>query len=266
MIELLNGDARRIPLADKSVHCAITSPPYWSQRKYRLKHEGIGQEKTHYQYISELSDVGAEMWRVLKNSGVVFINLGDKYLNKNLLGIPWRVAFEFQRLGFYLRSEIIWKKPNAMPDGARDRPTTEHEHIFMLSKRKSYYYNRDKIRERPADYKRKGGKAPYLADGSTTHGIGSSTLHQMSKLGRNKRTVWEIHTRPSPVSSLHFAAFPEDLVELMVLAGCPDHGIVLDPFSGTGTTGLVARRLGREYIGIDLSLEYSQLAKDRMYS
>lgn len=235
-------------------------------------------------YVCRMRLFGAECWRVLRDDGVMFLNLGDSYAAsktgfgsgnghgdlgwnngqsrkpatglkpKDLAGIPWRVALALQADGWYLRSDIIWAKSNPMPESVTDRPTKAHEYIFLLTKRERYYYDQDAIREGIKDYDRPGGFAPYTANGSTTNGIGSNTFHQMSKTGRNKRTVWGVNTTPYP--GAHFACWPPALVEPMIKAGSCPGSIVLDPFAGSGTTGIVARRLGRQFIGLDLSMDY----------
>jgi DNA modification methylase len=205
-----------------------------------------------------------EVWRVLKPTGTVWLNLGDSYAGsgkglgsdrsisknyvddaeygkrvavpnglkpKDLVGIPWRVAFTLQADGWYLRSDIIWSKPNSMPEGVQDRPTKAHEYIFLLTKNARYYYDTDAIQE---------------------------------ITGANKRSVWAVNTHPYPEA--HFATYPEKLVEPCIMAGCPLGGVVLDPFAGSGTTMAVAQRLGRRGIGTDLSTEYLALASKRLGS
>lgn len=216
--------------------------------------------------------------------------------SKDILGIPWRVAFALQADGWWLRQDIVWAKGNPMPESVTDRCTRSHEYIFLLTKRERYFFDAAAIREDSAGYTRKGGSAPYTADGSPTNGIGSATLHQMSGGGRNKRSVWAVN--PKPYAGAHFAVWPEALVEPMILAGtsqqgcCPACGspwgrvgpsqplgwqptcqcgnpatvrcTVLDPFSGSATTGDVALRLGRHYIGLDLNPAYLDLAVARL--
>ena len=192
---------------------------------------GIGLESTPEEYCANMVAVFREVWRVLKPTGTVWLNLGDSYNDKQLVGIPWRVAFALQADGWYLRSDIIWSKPNPMPESVSDRPTKAHEYIFLLTKNARYYYDAEAIQE-------------------TT--------------GANKRSVWEISTQPYPEA--HFATYPEKLVEPCIMEGCPLGGVVLDPFVGSGTTMAVAQRLGRRGIGTDLNEEYLALAAKRLRS
>ena len=329
-VQLYRADARSMPLPDNSVDCVITSPPYWGLRDYGSSDQ-IGLEPTPEEYVTQMVEVFREVWRVLKPHGTLWLNLGDSYASdssgkrtagmnertgrspgnrkqgngdqrrervnrlkpKDLVGIPWRVAFALQADGWWLRSDIIWSKPNPMPESVTDRPTKAHEYMFLLTKNSSYYYDADAIREplnhesverylRGSSY---DGSKPYAMksapsgngarkhDGQNTAANGSrigghsgnfaadgtSTSHP---LGRNKRTVWDIATHPYP--DAHFATFPEALVEPCVLAGCPVGGVVLDPFSGSGTVAAVAQKLGRRSIGMDINEEYLSLAVDRI--
>ena len=182
---------------------------------------------------------------------------------KDLVGIPWRVAFALQADGWYLRSDIIWSKPNPMPESVQDRPTKAHEYVFLLTKSPRYYYDADAIRGPAQDWgirDRTNGKYHNEGTGLQPHsGLANSNN---AESGRNKRTVWEIPTHPYPEA--HFATYPEKLVEPCILAGCPQDGVVLDPFAGSGTTLAVAQRLGRRAIGADLSAEYLDLASKRL--
>jgi DNA modification methylase len=258
---------RRLP--EKSVQVVVTSPPYWGLRDYGAEGQ-IGLEQSPDAYVEELCQVFDEVWRVLKDDGTVWLNLGDSYASmrdskvtpdslrngdgtkvaqgaanrnpkvlkeaglkhKDLVGIPWRVAFALQARGWYLRSDIIWSKPNPMPESVRDRPTKSHEHIFLLTKNYKYYYDSEAIREEAVD------------------GL------------KNKRDVWPIQTKP--FKGAHFAVYPPELVEPCVLAGSRIGDIVLDPFSGSGTTGVVAINNGRTYIGLELNPDYAQLSVDRI--
>ncbi len=184
---------------------------------------------------------------------------------KDLVGIPWMVAFALRADGWYLRSDIIWHKPNPMPESVRDRPTKAHEYLFLLSKAKRYYYDSEAIREPAQDWgTRKREEGEYFTEGVMPTGAPHKGLKDgnNAKTGRNKRSVWKIPPQPYP--GAHFAVFPEKLVEPCILAGCPEGGIVLDPFSGSGTVGVVAQRLGRSATLIDAKPEYCKLARERI--
>jgi DNA modification methylase len=320
-------------LPDESVHCCVTSPPYWGLRDYGVAGQ-LGLEKTPEEYVSAMVAVFAEVRRVLRADGTAWVNLGDSYAAtgksgggsqgarwemagadhvgprggkwrpapeglkpKDLVGIPWMVAFALRADGWYLRSDIIWSKPNPMPESVTDRPTKAHEYIFLLSKSERYAYDSDAIRERfatdpkenyPArahitgrgdqgaaaargnDRGKSGGFPPKSHKGSSFD-RGKTAVHQLerasdeprqdSPLGRNKRTVWTVSTCPTPEA--HFATYPPDLIEPCILAGCPEGGTVLDPFSGAGTTGLACLKHGRQYLGIELNPEYIGIAETR---
>ena len=188
-------------------------------------------------------------------------NGGDGLKPKDLIGIPWAVAFALRADGWYLRSDIIWHKPNCMPESCKDRPTKSHEYIFLLSKSQKYYYDAEAIKEESTSYngKASAGWSKDYADAQPAHG-GESRWERGPT--RNKRTVWTVATKP--YSEAHFATFPEKLIEPCVLAGCPEGGICLDPFFGAGTTGLVAKKLGRRFIGIELNPEYISMAQKRI--
>ena len=225
---------------------------------------GIGLEPTPEDFCANMVEVFREVWRVLKPTGTVWLNLGDSYVEKGLVGIPWRVAFALQADGWYLRSDIIWSKPNPMPESGTDRPTTAHEYVFLLTKSARYYYDADAIREPHS-------MTSWTAE-SDSNGFNSSNVREHARFsqklynpsGRNKRTVGEIATQPYPEA--HFATYPEKLVEPCILAGCPQDGTVLDPFVGSGTTLAVAQKLVRKGIGTDLSAEYLGLAAKRLSS
>ena len=272
-----------------------------------------GMENTPDEYVDGLVDVFREIRRVLKKDGTVWLNLGDSYGSgttgrndverkysgsigkglefkkptikrhtenspKNLVGIPWRVAFALQKDGWCLRSDIIWHKPNPMPESVQDRPTKSHEYIFLLSKSPHYYYDADAIREphtweeskprasgmerNAQKYRDKvyGGNGSGFAGHSGTRKADGTSLNHPS--GRNKRDVWTVNTKPFPEA--HFATFPEKLIDTCIKAGSKENDIVLDPFSGAGTTGVVACKLNRIYIGIELNPEYAEMSKNRL--
>lgn len=302
MNQLILGNCLDIlpTLPAASVNCVITSPPYFGLRDYGMD-EQIGLEQTPAEYTQKLVSVFRECWRVLRDDGTLWLNLGDSYngsgkgpaectsqlgkvleaqaMNtrsnveglkpKDLIGIPWRVAFALQDDGWYLRSDIIWHKPNPMPESVTDRPTKSHEYIFLLTKSQKYYYDYEAIREDanpehfgrykydfwPEGTKEQGGQGRPNGD----HNTGGKKEYDGK---RNKRTVWTVPT--SPYKGAHFATFPPDLIKPMILAGCPIDGTVLDPFNGSGTTGEVAIGLGRNYIGIELNPEYIKLAEKRL--
>ena len=249
-----------------SVHCCVTSPPYWGLRDYGNDGQ-IGLEETPEAYVARLVDVFREVRRVLRDDGTLWLNLGDSYgSGKQLVGIPWRVAFALQADGWYLRSDIIWHKPNPMPESATDRPSTAHEYIFLLTKQPHYFYDSDAIREpqitvpNPKDVNRSDYRP---GDNQGFHGNGMFTKHrEYHPLGRTKRSVWTIPTQA--FSGAHFATYPEKLVEPCIKAGTKEGDTVLDPFSGAGTTGLVALKLDRNYIGIELNPEYAAMSHKRI--
>ena len=350
-------------LPDESVNCVVTSPPYYALRDYGVSGQ-IGLEATPQAFVAKMVEVFHEVKRVLRNDGVCWINLGDSYSGsgkgkpqgsksgkqltnagslipcvsdrydvpgKNLLGMPWRVAFALQDDGWILRSDVIWSKPNPMPESVTDRPTKAHEYVFLLAKSPKYWYDADAIREDNAYGPERAGKLPGYTNGVKGHVSGTN----FNPAGRNRRTVWTIPTEPTPEA--HFATFPQKLIEPMILAGCPDKccsacgaphvrivearggtigkawvshlheldmgmsdshpgldrsvsadgiryhridlgfcpqcdhakaptvpGIVFDPFMGSGTTALVARRLGRDFVGCELSPEYVDMANRRL--
>lgn len=273
---ILCGDSRDVlpAIPAESVNCIITSPPYYQQRDY-LAEKQIGAEVQLEHYIDNLRQVFSECYRVLHESGTLWLNLGDKYQDGQLLGVPWRVALALQSDKWQLRSDIIWYKPNAMPSSVKNRPTTDHEYVFLFSKTGSYHYDIDAIREPhvtfSAESKMRGGRNHFgkvLGTPEQGKNGGNPNLHDgrwdqaFHPKGRNRRTVWEIPL--SKYRGAHFAVFPERLVELCILAGCPEGGIVLDPFIGSGTTAVVAQRLGRRYVGIDTSAEYCKMAQERL--
>ena len=252
----------------------VTSPPYFRQRNYADSNQ-VGQERTPEEYIDRLVNVFREAKRSLHDRGTLWLVLGDKYQAKRLLGMPWRVALALQDDGWYLRSDIIWQKPNAMPSAVKNRPTTDHEYVFLLSKSESYYYDIDAIREPHVTFSEnsqmKGGRNHFFKRDSTPESGkngGHPNLHNgrwdqaFHPKGRNKRTVWSIPL--SKFREAHFAVFPESLVETCILAGCPEQGIVLDPFMGSGTTALVSNRLNRHFVGVECVSDYCKMARQRI--
>lgn len=286
-------------LPDESIQCCVTSPPYWGLRDYG--HPGqIGLEPSPKEFTAAMVAVFREVRRVLKTDGTLWLNLGDSYATqpgkgnnvpqtkwkanaypesaahrsqdfgiapKNLIGIPWRVAFALQADGWFLRSEIIWYKPNAMPESVTDRPTKSHEHLFLLSKSDRYYYDHEAIKERSTG---QTGSAASFRRETKDHLIPGQTAiqHRMDRDERdddgrrNKRSVWEVPT--VPYSGAHFAVFPPKLVEPCILAGARVGDTVLDPFNGSGTTGIVALKHDRRYIGVELNPEYVALTLPRL--
>jgi DNA modification methylase len=328
-------------LPDSSVHCCVTSPPYWGLRDYG--HEGqIGLESTPEAYVARMVEVFREVRRVLRDDGTLWLNLGDSYCGgggyapdapcnkrraegeswgamnafssregdarkksrpgytppglkaKDLVGIPWRVAFALQADGWWLRQDIIWHKPNPMPESVRDRCTKAHEYVFLLTKSERYYYDAEAVSEPVTVSTTARLSQPTLPiqDGSDRvpgktngpmkavgprfggnkfgdsddpkHATKSGNVYQIPDASgrRNRRSVWTITTKP--YSGAHFAVMPPDLVEPCILAGCPEGGTVLDPFAGSGTTLAVAAELGRNGIGCELNPEYIELANQRI--
>lgn len=342
-------------LESESVQCVVTSPPYWGLRDYGVEGQ-IGLEATPAEYLEKMVGVFAAVWRVLRPDGTLWLNLGDCYnayngnsgpgsgdvdnpqkrknrqrprltqgygltsttlKPKDLVGMPWRVAFALQAAGWWIRSDIIWSKPNPMPESVTDRPTKAHEYLFLMSRAERYYYDADAVREvaiypdgpnspqsigsphgqgftrrartwnhqrnpippaggprkLPAVHREGQSRAGVSAEGyddrkwqDRSDGRSRPPITMVDRdyhpLGRNKRSVWEIPTQPYPEA--HFATFPEALVEPCIRAGSRSDDTVLDPFCGSGTTGLVADRLGRRFIGIELNPSYAALAVIRL--
>lgn len=291
-------------LPDNSVHCCVTSPPYYALRDYGVDGQ-IGREDTPAQYVARLTDVFSEVRRVLRPSGTLWLNIADTYAGKgnqgdsvdpkypngrtgqtvainrrvegckakDMIGIPWMLAFALRDSGWYLRSDIIWMKANPMPESCKDRPSRCYEHVFLLTKSRSYYYDAAAIAEpvaesTPMRMRRKFGKNKYSAGipGQAHQHLNDYRPNGYAEedipLLRNKRDVWQINS--VPYKGAHFAAYPPKLVETCLLAGCPQDGIVLDPFLGSGTTAAVAKQMGRHYIGIELNPDYCELAKQRI--
>lgn len=295
---LLLGDAleqlRTLP--SESVHTCVTSPPYYNLRDYGIAGQ-IGNEPSVEEYLQKLVRVFREVRRVLREDGTLWVNMGDSYATrsgkqpptntrnsyghtekrtpqgykyKDLIGVPWQLAFALREDGWYLRQDIVWYKTNAMPESVKDRCTKSHEYIFLLSKSERYYFNAAAIREPVTSIK---GNARTFRGGGTYVGgqsYSNSACVERKSHGtcenqagyRNKRDVWPVST--TGFRGAHFAVFPEKLIEPCIVAGCPESGIVLDPFMGSGTTGVVAKRLGREFIGIDLNSEYVEISANRI--
>ena len=315
-------------LADESVNCCVTSPPYWGLRDYGVDGQ-IGLEPTPEAFLVKMIEAFREVRRVLRSDGTLWLNIGDGYASaggagwqgkngqrasraftapnykgnsaaaaavkpKDLIGMPWMVAFALRADGWWLRQEIIWSKPNPMPESVQDRCTKSHEHLFLLSKSDRYWWNAEAIQEPVSGgaHARRSMKKP---DGWNTasgaHGNFHPAGREKGKAAgvtpksakprsgikanesfhaavcdlvetRNKRSVWTIATQP--YSDAHFATFPEELPETCIKAGCPVGGTVLDPFGGAGTTGLVADKLGRHAILIELNPEYAAMAERRI--
>lgn len=293
--QIFNGDCLEVlqSLPDGSVNCCVTSPPYWGLRDYGVDGQ-LGLESTPEEYVKNMVAVFREVRRVLRDDGTVWLNLGDSYARaggwsnnnglsgkatrdectrpksnisnngslsqklaeglkeKDLVGIPWRVAFALQADGWYLRQDIIWHKPNPMPESVTDRCTKAHEYIFLLSKSQKYFYDHEAIKEKT---NKTGGKPRQFGatkqNGTMRNDVGETFIDTGN---RNRRSVWTVTTKP--FKAAHFATFPPDLIVPCVLAGCPAGGVVLDPFFGAGTTGVVAYNHGRKFIGIELSETY----------
>lgn len=338
-IQILKGDCREVlrTLPDESVHCVVTSPPYWGLRDYGVAGQ-IGLEASLDDWLEQMVLLMDECRRVLRDDGTAWINIGDGYCaapnsghgwessgltkpngrerkiqiaqkaamsghrdfgdlkSKDMIGAPWRLAFALRAAGWWLRQDIIWHKPNAMPESIGDRCTKAHEYLFLLSKSARYYFDADAIAEPSSPNTRSRIKMP---DGWDTGAGGHGNFHRGGREkgatrdkvpgvtpksapedsnirakgsfhasttaileSRNKRSVWTVATKPFKES--HFATFPPDLIEPCILAGCPAGGTVLDPFGGAGTTGLVADRLGRNAILIELNPEYAAMAERRI--
>jgi site-specific DNA-methyltransferase (cytosine-N4-specific) len=259
------GDARRVlhDFPDGHFQCVVTSPPYWGLRDYGIAGQ-IGAETSVDAYIADLVCLFREVRRALADDGTLWLNIGDSYTSggrtwrdaddknkgramdyrpptpdglkpKDLIGVPWKLAFALQADGWYLRTDIIWNKPNCQPESVKDRPTRSHEYVFLFSKSEKYYYDWQGIMEAAQDTKQKT---------------------------KNRRTVWNVNTEPYPGS--HFAVYPRALVQLCVSAGSRNGDYVLDPFFGSGTTGVVCNELGRNSVGIELKTEYAELARERL--
>jgi site-specific DNA-methyltransferase (adenine-specific) len=292
-------------LPDQSVNCCVTSPPYWGLRDYGNDGQ-IGLEQTPDAFIAELVSVFSEVKRVLRDDGTLWLNIGDSYASfrdgkatpdttrgtslgtlvdkgkasnrkastfantpikhKDLVGIPWMLAFALRADGWYLRQDIIWHKPNPMPESVRDRCTKAHEYIFLMSKSPKYYFDSEAMKEPSTNLgktKIRFGGNKYGDSDDPKHATKSGNEYTDTGF-RNKRSVWSVTTRP--FKGAHFATFPPALIEPCILAGCPEGGTVLDPFFGAGTTGLVAQRHNRKWIGCELNPEYAAIAQARIES
>lgn len=296
--QIRQGDCRDVlrTLPEQSVQTCVTSPPYFGLRDYG--HDGQrGAEATPDEFVAALVEDFRQVRRVLRDDGTVWLNLGDSYVgggggnygsglnaarpvehttnairpsaglkSKDLIGIPWLVAFALRADGWYLRSDIIWHKPNPMPESVTDRPTRAHEYLFLLSKGPRYFYDADAIREDAGDWGTRERSGPLYADDGSAYpnanGHKGLTDMQYAERGRNKRSVWTIATQP--YAGAHFATFPPKLIEPCILAGSREGDTVLDPFAGAGTTGIVALRHGRSFVGIELSPKYADLACRRI--
>ncbi len=288
-------------LSTGSANTCVTSPPYYGLRDYGVAGQ-IGLEETPAAYVARLVAVFAEVHRVLRDDGTLWLNLGDSYAGggggnynktgktrangcqvsnvrnrdewllaagvkpKELIGIPWRVAFALQDFGWYLRQEIIWHKPNPMPESVTDRCTKAHEHIFLLSKSPRYYFDHEAIKEPVASSTIARLSQPTLKSQSGSNRVPGKTNGNMKAVGnretRNRRSVWSVATKP--FKGAHFATYPDTLIEPCILAGAPVGGTVLDPFMGSGTTAVVAERLGRQWVGCELNPTYADMALDRI--
>ena len=270
---ILVGDAltRLAELPDGSVQTCVTSPPYWGLRDYG--HDGqLGLEATPDDYVANMVALFREVRRVLADDGTLWLNLGDTYgSGKQLQGIPWRVAFALQADGWWLRQDIIWHKPNPMPESVTDRCTKAHEYLFLLTKSARYFYDAEAISEvslRPSAVGFIGGQKGRdltIGESDPNYRNGSEQWGREVVVGsfRNRRSVWTIATKP--YSGAHFAVMPADLVEPCILAGSRPDDVVLDPFTGSGTVGMVALRHGRQFVGCELNPEYAALAETRIY-
>ena len=268
---IMIGDCRQMlpTIEPESIDCIVTSPPYYNLRDYGMPGQ-IGAENTVEEYIDNLTDVFSKSRTVLKPNGTLWLNVADTYAQKNLLGIPWQLAFALRNDGWILRQDIIWCKPNPMPESVVDRCTKAHEYLFLLTKSAKYYFSLDSVKEE-AQYKpsdspkvkkscRYGGKK-YALNQDMFYRTKSGNIYNYTGT-RHPRSVWTIPTQP--FSGEHFATFPEELVRRCILAGCPPSGIVMDPFCGSGTTGKVAYDLGREFCGIELNPKYAEIATKRI--
>ena len=271
------GEAESVLLSmpDETVDLIVTSPPYFQQRNYEQSRHQVGLEKSPAEYVKRLQEIFEQANRVLKQTGSLWLVIGDKYQKGQQLGMPWRVAFSLMDSGWILRSDIIWQKPNAMPSSVKTRPTTDHEYVFFFTKSNDYFYDVDAIREPHVTFseksKMKGGRNHFFKRGSTPEtgkNSGDQNLHDarwdqaFHPKGRNKRTVWSIPL--SKFREAHFAVFPEKLVETCIKAGSPKGGLVLDPFCGSGTSLVVAKRLKRKFLGIDCVGDYCKMARKRV--
>lgn len=296
LVDIRIGEALSVlrTLPANSIQCVVTSPPYFGLRDYDHSQQ-IGLEATPKDYVSRLVAIFREVWRILKNDGVLWLNLGDSYAgggngsrdperwpkqsrndhkiqhvkkltglaNKQLIGIPWRVAFALQDDGWILRQDVIWSKSNPMPESVKDRCTKSHEYLFLFSKSQRYYFDNDAIKEPAAYAPSKQTAHPERPKGFFNKKHGDAAFRAIREY-RNKRSVWTIPTYS--YRGAHFATFPPDLIRDCILAGAPQGAVVLDPFAGSGTTGMMALRLHREAVLIELNPDYLPLIRERLKS
>lgn len=314
---ILCGDCLEVlrTLPSSSIDCCVTSPPYYALRDYGVDGQ-IGLEETPEAYIAKLSDVFMEVYRVLKPEGTLWLNIGDSYngnkkgntetikhkvvaesndfhkklwkgaKQKDLIGVPWMLAFTLRSQGWYLRQDIIWEKGNPLPESVTDRCTKSHEYIFLMSKSQKYYFDYEAIQEEATSSGKPRVFGANNQKGTLRNDVGRvfnprtkncqydgqkpNSFHLSRENGepdkeyyvRNKRDVWSVNVKPC--KEAHFATYPFELIKPCILAGCPENGIVLDPFMGSGTTAIVARSLNRNYIGVELNPEYIKIAQKRL--
>ena len=297
--KILFGDCREtLKTIDTKAQMCVTSPPYYGLRNYGGEDKQIGMEQTPEEYIEQLVDVFRSVRDVLTDDGTLWLNIGDTYYNyrsdgnypkqtvsrtkqdlpdfspvrgnklhnlksKDLIGIPWMLAFALRADGWWLRQDIIWNKPNPMPESVKDRCTKSHEYIFLLSKSKQYFYDNEAIKE---PVKQDWGTRDRTNGKYHNPGTGLAPHSGLSKSydRKNKRSVWTVTNKP--YKGAHFAVFPPDLIEPCILAGSEENDIVLDPFMGSGTTAMVAKKHNRNYIGCELHEDYASLQTDRIDS
>ncbi len=300
--KIINGNSLEVlkTIPDNSIDCCITSPPYWGLRDYGHD-EQLGSEKHFKDFVNNLCNVFDEVKRVLKPSGTCFVNLGDSYTRNGGVGkgenpnakvgntkkgiqkgnckvpygitekclclVPERFAIEMIDRGWTIRNQIIWHKPNQMPSSAKDRFTVDFEKVFFFVKQPTNYYFEQQLEPYTSPMNRRGGDKLDANGESTWDGGTWQTTYRTRNMrpneyGKNMRTVWSINTEPS--REAHFATYPQRLVERMLKAGCPENGIVLDPFFGSGTTGVYARKVNRNFVGIELNPEYVKIAENRL--
>ena len=299
MNKVLFGDCREtLKTIDTKARMCVTSPPYYGLRNYGDEDRQIGMEQSPEEYIAEMVKVFRSVRDVLTDDGTLWLNIGDTYYNyrsdgnypkqtvsrtkqdlpnfspvrgnklqglksKDLIGIPWMLAFALRADGWWLRQDIIWNKPNPMPESVKDRCTKSHEYIFLLSKSKQYYYDNEAIKE---PVKQDWGTRDRTNGKYHNPGTGLAPHSGLSKSydRKNKRSVWTVTNKP--YKGAHFACFPPDLIEPCILAGSEENDIVLDPFMGSGTTAMVAKKHNRNYIGCELHEDYASLQTDRIDS
>ena len=293
---ILFGDCREtLPTFTSKARTCVTSPPYYGLRDYGGEEQQIGMEQSPEEYVEEMVKVFRLVRDVLTDDGTLWLNIGDSYYNyrsdgnypqqsvsrtrqdlptktpvrgnklkgyksKDLIGIPWMLAFALRADGWYLRQDIIWHKPNPMPESVKDRCTKAHEYIFLLSKSKQYYYDNEAIKEDAKDWgTRDRSKGKYHNPGT---GLSPHSGLEKSYEKKNKRSVWTVNKKP--YKGAHFATYPRELIEPCIRAGSEKGDIILDPFMGSGTTAMTAKELGRDYIGCELNKEYENLIKQRL--